>query len=206
HRVIESSVVRVGLSEIGYAFPAPTGIVDYDLRNPGYGARHSTLIAEAGPFGARGLSIDASLPLIGQQLQLPMGARYKISTKGAIPGYTQRTANFGLAPAWAPDDQLTFRAFFDWQQISHAKTLPVVLTAADFLPPRFVHRYLGQDWAENRSLSENYGGIVHAELSERWSLTAGVFRSILDSPVSYADLYADTQPSGRAEHFVVSNP
>ena len=28
-RVIESSAIRVGLTEIGYAFPAPTGIVDY---------------------------------------------------------------------------------------------------------------------------------------------------------------------------------
>ena len=33
NRVIEGSSIRVGISEIGYAFPAPTGIVDYALRH-----------------------------------------------------------------------------------------------------------------------------------------------------------------------------
>src|SRR6266850_511438 len=33
-RVIDGSTIRVGVSEVGYAFPAPTGIVDYGLRRP----------------------------------------------------------------------------------------------------------------------------------------------------------------------------
>ena len=37
NRVVEGSTIRVGVSEIGYAFPAPTGIVDYDLRHAGNG-------------------------------------------------------------------------------------------------------------------------------------------------------------------------
>ena len=39
NRVIEGSAIRVGITEIGYAFPAPTGIVDYALRRPGDGMR-----------------------------------------------------------------------------------------------------------------------------------------------------------------------
>src|SRR3984957_2587486 len=35
NRVVEGSAVHVGVSAIGYAFPAPTGIVDYDLRHTG---------------------------------------------------------------------------------------------------------------------------------------------------------------------------
>lgn len=34
-RVIEGSIIRVGMSVVSYAFPAPTGIVDYDLRHAG---------------------------------------------------------------------------------------------------------------------------------------------------------------------------
>jgi hypothetical protein len=30
NRVVEGSMVHVGISEIGYAFPAPTGVGDYD--------------------------------------------------------------------------------------------------------------------------------------------------------------------------------
>ncbi len=37
NRVVEGSTIRIGISEVGYAFPAPTGIVDYDLRHTGNG-------------------------------------------------------------------------------------------------------------------------------------------------------------------------
>src|SRR6202046_3921535 len=50
NRVIEGSTIRVGISEIGYAFPAPTGIVDYDLRHATDGKPTATIIAESGPF------------------------------------------------------------------------------------------------------------------------------------------------------------
>src|SRR5579872_7432922 len=52
NRVIEGSTIRVGVSEIGYAFPAPTGIVDYELRHTGDGTAAATLIANVGPFDA----------------------------------------------------------------------------------------------------------------------------------------------------------
>ena len=45
NRVVEGSTIRIGVSEIGYAFPAPTGIVDYNLRNPGNGTPTATVVA-----------------------------------------------------------------------------------------------------------------------------------------------------------------
>src|SRR6202030_2979853 len=103
NRVVEGSTVRIGVSEIGYAFPAPTGIVDYDLRNPGTGTPAATVVASAGPFQARGLSIDGILPL-NSRLQLPMGASYQISTQtpfgGPNPGYTTTIVNVGATPQW----------------------------------------------------------------------------------------------------------
>src|ERR1700722_12604484 len=48
--VIEGSAIRIGVSEIGYAFPAPTGIVDYELRRSGNGTPTATIVASAGPF------------------------------------------------------------------------------------------------------------------------------------------------------------
>src|SRR6185437_9144304 len=68
NRVIEGSTIRVGVSEIGYAFPAPTGIVDFQLRHPGDGTPSATVIANAGPYEARGISIDGSVPLAGREL------------------------------------------------------------------------------------------------------------------------------------------
>src|SRR5580704_12533966 len=81
NRVVEGSTIRIGVSEIGYAFPAPTGIVDYDMRHPGNGTPSAAVVASAGPYQARGLSIDGDLPVIRSEVQLPMGASYQTSTQ-----------------------------------------------------------------------------------------------------------------------------
>src|ERR1700678_2941027 len=84
NRVVEGSTIRVGVTEIGYAFPAPTGIVDYDLRHVGDGKTSASLVATVGPFDARGVSADAILPLLGTELQLPIGASYQISAQSPV--------------------------------------------------------------------------------------------------------------------------
>jgi hypothetical protein len=60
-------------------FPAPTGIVDYDLRHAGNGAASATVVASAGPFQARGLSIDANMPVISGELQVPTGLSHHVT-------------------------------------------------------------------------------------------------------------------------------
>jgi iron complex outermembrane receptor protein len=81
-----------------------------------------------------------------------------------------------------------------------------MFTAGDYLPPDTPRGYYGQNWAEGRSLSENYGGIVTAKLNPQWSLAAGIFRSVADNPVSYVDLYLNTQPNASADQVIVGNP
>jgi iron complex outermembrane recepter protein len=209
NRVIEGSTIRVGVSEIGYAFPAPTGIVDYNLRHPGDGTPSATIIANAGPYDARGVSIDGSVPLIGKELLLPIGVSSQVSTQtpyGPYPGYTSTLTSVGATPQWSPNDRVTVRALFDWQETRDATTFPLFFTAGDFLPPPIPRGYLGQDWARGRSLTENLGALVTAQLSRDWSLAAGLFRSTADNPVSFADLYTDIQPDGRSEHLVVGYP
>jgi iron complex outermembrane recepter protein len=211
NRVIESSTIRVGINEIDYAFPAPTGIVDYDLRHATDAKPTATVIAQAGPFGVRSASVDGSLPIIGKELQLPIGLAVQTggpptSGTGPEPDYTANIVNFGATPQWSPNDRVTVRGLFDWQNITHQDTLPTVFTAGNYLPPHVAHAFLGQDWARGRSLSENYGGTLVARLSTHWSLSAGLFRSIADNPESFADLYVNTQPNGQADHQLVSSP
>jgi iron complex outermembrane receptor protein len=168
------------------------------------------VVASAGPFQAKGLRVDGNVPLISNEFQLPIGVSLQTSTNTPVgwsnPGYTSTVANVGATPQWKPNDRLTFRGILDWAQTTHAKTLPFVFTAGDYLPPDTPRGYYGQDWAERRSLAENYGGIVTARLATHWSLAVGVFRSIADAPVSFEDLYLNTLPNGSAEHFVVGNP
>jgi iron complex outermembrane receptor protein len=209
NRVIEGSTIRVGVSEIGYAFPAPTGIADYNLRRTGDGTPSATIIANAGPYEGRGLSIDGSVPLIGNELLVPIGVSSQVSSQtpyGPYPGYTSTLTSAGATPQWSPNDRVTIRGLFDWQETRDAKTFPLFFTASDFLPPPIARSYLGQNWAQGRSLTENLGALLTAHLSREWSLSAGVFRSTADSPISFADFYTDIQPNGRSEHLVVGYP
>lgn len=202
-RVIAGSRIRVGLGAIDYPFPAPTGIVDYSLQNADANAPRATVIASAGPHETRGISIDGTLPLIPDQFEVPIGAGYSIHADQ--PGYTERIASLGVAPQWRRDDHFKVRAFFDWEQTRDSRTIPYVFTQGDYMPSRAAD-YFGQRWAEDERLTKNYGGMLEGTLTERWSLAAGLFRSTNDSPVSYADLYTNTQRSGLAEHVIVANP
>jgi len=209
NRVIEGSAIKVGITEIGYAFPAPTGIVDYELRHPGNGTPSATVIASVGPYDAWGISVDGALPLAGDKLILPIGVSTQVSTQTPYenyPNYTSRQTSAGATPQWSPNDKVTVRGLFDWQDVRHAKTFPEFFSAGDFLPPAIGLGYLGQDWAQGRSQTENLGGLVVAQLSRAWSLNAGVFHSMADNPVSFADLYTAIQPNGRSEHLVVGFP
>ena len=209
NRVIEGSTTRVGISEIGYAFPAPTGIIDYDLRHPGDGTPGATIIANVGPYDAWGVSVDGTVPLAGKELILPIGVATQVSTQTpseSYTGYTSRVTSIGATPQWSPNDRVTVRGLFDWQETRDATTFPQYFTAGDFLPPTIPQRYLGQNWAQGRSLTENLGALVAAQLSRTWSLNAGIFRSSADNPVSFADFYTAVQPNGESEHLLVGYP
>jgi iron complex outermembrane recepter protein len=210
NRVIEDSTIRVGVTEIGYAFPAPTGIVDYDLRHAGGDTPSATIIANVGPYEARGVSIDGSLPLLGNELVLPIGVSTQVSTQtgsfGNYPGYTSNVTSLGATPLWSPNDKITVRAIVDWQRTSDAKTFPLYFPAGDFLPTPITNGYRGQNWAEGRNVTMNLGGIVSAQLTHAWLLKAGVFRSTNDYPVSFADQYTNIQPNGQSAHVVVGYP
>jgi len=209
NRIVEGSVIRVGVSEIGYAFPAPTGIVDYDLRRVGGDAPTATVITNVGPYDAWGVSVDGSAPVMGDALVFPFGAGVQVSTLtpyGPYPGYTSSVVSAGATPQWSPNGKITIRGIFDWQQTTAAKTFPLFYTAGDFRPPAISNGYRGENWANGRNETLNLGGIISAKLTEVWSLKAGVFRSTNDAPVSFADLYTDVQPNGQSEHVIVGYP
>lgn len=208
-RVVEGSTIHVGVGEIGYPFPAPTGIADYNLRAVGGDKPTATVIASAGPYEAWGVSIDGSIPLIGNQLVLPIGISTKVSTQSSedgafYPGMTSRVTSIGATPQWTPNSHLTVRALIDWQQTSGAKTLPEFFAAGDFLPPLITKGFVAQNWARGRNTTMNLGGLVTAQLSKNWLLRTGVFRSTNKNPLAFADIYTNIQPDGQSDHLVVA--
>lgn len=204
NRVIEGSTIHVGMSDTGYLFPAPTGIVDYTLRNGRESSPGSTLMVYAGPFESTAANLDATASAPGQQIVVALGAGAALQAND--PGYTSRVYSLGAVPKWTPNERVTVRALIDWQQIGDERTEPWVFPTGDFMPPRTGGGYWGQDWTRTRTSILNYGAMVDAELSQRWSFAAGIFRSIADSPVSYSDLYVNARLNGSADHLVVGYP
>jgi iron complex outermembrane recepter protein len=207
NRVVEGSTIRVGIAEIGYPFPSPTGIVDYDLRHAGDGTPTASVVLSDGPYQSRGGSVDGNLPIIGTTLQLPIGAGFQLSTGNSQgnDGYTSKYTSFGAIPQWTPTENITLRAFIDYQSLTSQRTLPNVFPDGDVIPPLLEH-YVGQDWAQGHLWTENYGAMLTARLNKHWTLSASGFRSVVDTPVSFSDLYFNTTRTGLSDHQVVSYP
>src|SRR5215472_10731239 len=63
-RLVLDTRIRVGPAAAGFPFPSPTGIVDFTLRSP-LGAAGVSPTLYVGPFGTRGVDVDAHVPLAG---------------------------------------------------------------------------------------------------------------------------------------------
>src|SRR5215469_10322386 len=79
-RVVRGYAVHVGVSAQGYLLPAPTGVVDYQLRVPGNQALASVLLGYA-TYGVAYQETDVQLPLIHDVLSVGGGVGY---TRNAI--------------------------------------------------------------------------------------------------------------------------
>ena len=202
--VLDGSVIRVGPSAQGYLFPAPTGIVDYQLRDPGETAG-LTAILSAGPFETRSVDLDARLPVPALDLAVPVGASYR--DIAYLPGSTSNDIELGAAPRWTPTDRLSVRLIADARWVRHDRAPPLIYTAGPYAPPPIPARAFSQDWAAGSTLGTNVGLTTHVRLDDGWKLSLGVFRSVfVDHSSSYAEFYLNALPTGRADHEVIGAP
>jgi iron complex outermembrane recepter protein len=91
-RIRRSTTVRVGISALGFPFPAPTGIVDYSFRTPG---REVSLGLAVGTdsYGATFVEADGVVPFAGDQLAIGVGgAGYYNSYYNGTRGYYHNAA------------------------------------------------------------------------------------------------------------------
>lgn len=195
-RLVDSSTVHVGISAQGYPFPAPTGIADYSLRKPGADPLTSVVL-RYGPFGpAVDAELDLQRPLIGDALALAAGASltFDRTNFAATPNYFQAA----IIPVWKPAKGVEIIPFWSTIRSWSQEAQTIVFTDGDHLPPEVERgRYIGQPWAKGDAVSYNYGLIVKAPLAG-FDLKAGVFRSIFEGGLGFADILLDVAPTGQA--------
>jgi iron complex outermembrane recepter protein len=146
-RLVETVAIRVGIAAQSYPFPAPTGIVDYELRGVG-DDRVVSAVLSYGPFGALGAEVDAQLPIAREQFGTAVGGG--VYDEAYEWGGDSRTATFALVPYWRPSERFELRPFFSAITFDEEEPLPLMATQGGLLPPEIRrNRYFGQEWAQS---------------------------------------------------------
>lgn len=203
-RLVERSTVRIGLSALGYPFPAPTGIVDYKLR--GVGERPLvSVVAGSYAYGAPTLEVDAQLPLAGKRLGVAVGA--SIANEEYYDGSSARYMRAAVIPRWQPAEGVEIIPFWSATWGRDEEAPPIIGTAGAFAPPQVARRhYFGQDWTAKDTNATNYGLIAKARIGRDWSIVAGAFRSTLAFKRNFANRFLGTMPDGTTREQIIADP
>ena len=202
-RVRAGSRIRVGIAALDYPFPAPSGIVDYQLR-PSGGTFVASLALLRQNYGGRNVEVDLSGPIIPDRLSLAGGITRNHSEMADGSQFTNYAV--GVIP------RLKFKggevAMIASHVIQRDATSRVVITAPSaFLPPIPEPRnYLGQDWARASIDNTNLGVMTRAELGGGWSFRGGAFQSQVLRRRSFSEIFVVSDPLGTARHSVVADP
>ena len=155
----------------------------------------ATIIANVGPYEARGVSIDGSLPLIGKQLVLPIGVSTQLSARTPSYGPILDTHRGRRVQARRPCGRRTRRSpcarLSTGSKPAAQETFPLFFTAGNFLPPPFPKIIWARIGPKARNVTLNLGGLISAQLTNVWLLKTAVFRSTNSNPISFADQYTD---------------
>ena len=198
--VVRGTTVRLGLTAFGYPFPAPTGIVDTDLRRTGSDPVASVRLS-SGEYLGPDMVADAAIPVsdkFGVNVALGMFDDQYVS------GASAWFVSYGSVARWRPAEGVELTGFFARYDYGDEEQSPTLYTSGSFLPPKVERRrFYGQQWADWRGHSQNYGGLAKVNLGE-WQLAAGLFNSRFTRD-DFASLYFDgVDRSGRGRLVVVS--
>ncbi len=203
-RLQESSRIRVGIAGQGYAFPAPTGVVDYLLRKPGDTVQLTSL-TNVSNHGAVTLELDGAAPLMGDELSI--GAGIGLNRNIFVAGGSNYEHNEGVTARWRPASGFEIMPFWSRSDVYVGKSWPSYIPNGSFLPEPFPNgRFTGPDWALNRRFLVNYGSIVRAQLPAGLNLNIGLFRSEERKIAQYYTLLTNLDRQGVGDMMIYSDP
>jgi iron complex outermembrane receptor protein len=203
-RVVRGYAVHVGVAAQGYLLPAPTGVVDYQLRIPGNEALTSVLLGYA-TYGVAYEETDVQLPLIRDVLSMGGGVGYtrNLIYQGAA---NSDDWNFGWTARWQPTENLEITPF--WDYIDHREYGE---KAEVFIDDSGYPRYHSQQpaalpWTGFHMLSSQFGTVARLRFGEGWQLAAGVFRSLENIKTGYFTLLENVGSGGVGDFSITDLP
>ena len=203
-RLRRSTSIKVGLSAQGYAFPAPTGVVDYALRRPGASPLLSATLS-VNSFASASLELDGELPIDGDRLTI--GGGIGLYANRFYNRTTSRQDVEGLSVRWRAAPDVEILSFYGRSYIDDDEIGPYLSPAGDYLPPRVRRdRFYGPKWADYSGFAEAYGVVATAALAPDWRLDLGLFNSASGAVEDIFTFIDDITPDGRARFVAFSDP
>lgn len=203
-RIVEGSVLHVGLSAQSYPLAAPTGVVDYQLRLPGQ-TQVTSISVGAGPYDVGFVEVDAQFPA-AKSLSVGVGASIDFNPDFNFAWHSQ-APSLGAVLRWQPTPTVEVVPFFGWVSYNDTEMHSLVFLGASALPPKFEQRKLpAQSWSDWSDDEFNFGVLGRVDLSRGWTLRAGVFESRMVQQPSYYESLYDAQPDGTAQYYIAAVP
>lgn len=197
--IVRGSTVRLGLTAFGYPLPAPTGIVDLDLRRAGSRPVVSVQV-NSGDYLGTDLVVDAAIPV---SERLGINADLGIYDDEYVNGASAWFVSYGGVARWRPIGAVEVTGFFGRYDYGDEEQAPAIYTAGGALPRRIERRrYFGQEWADWAGHSQNYGGLVKAALG-KWQVAAGLFNSRFTRDEYHSAYYSGVDETGVGRSFVI---
>lgn len=203
-RLADRSTIRVGVAARAYPFPAPTGIVDYHLRTSGSKPALSAAAGfadYAGPY----VEADLQLPIIEDKLGVAVGIGRK---EDEFPdGTSSRNTTVALLGEWHPTAGVRLKSFWTRMDQKDLEAQPVLTVGGPWLPPELpIRKFIGQKWETDARQVTNEGILADVDVGSGWTVRGGLFRSMVFDASSYADIFRNVQPDGRADHVIIADP
>lgn len=189
--------VRVGVNAVRLAYPSPSGVVNYRLREVGP-VNHLRLAAGWRDFGTRVVQSDGSWRDNGLSFAGGLIWRPLFRLNGGNEGNALDVGGIG---AWqiAPGQRLrAFATMFHRRYDGDYAVLP----SESAMPPslRKLHNY-SPSWAESEALSSNFGVLYDARLHD-FTINVAAFRSSFDiDHTDYTLISADGAGNAAATTF-----
>ncbi len=193
-RLVDGNAIRVGAAALRYPFPAPTGLVDYNLTQP-RGDTSYSINAEWGSPNAKGPggSFEFKQPLT-DTFGLSGGVGFRNATR--FEGGHSQFRTWGFTGAWRPRTGTEVLLFLGEFIYRSDEQRPYFYPAATTPLPKIEREVdLTQPWASRNQNLWTSGAIVKTPLLGA-KLEAGLFYSAKDQSSNYADLMRGVSADG----------
>lgn len=201
---LENTTVRVGYNTLATILPGPSGVVDYQLRDPKR-AEPSSLTIGLDYYGQPYSELHLKNRATDDRFSYSLGFG-KVFNVRDLQGGNAGDSTLLAGTARVTLGNVKLQGFFG-EYIYERSAQFRVIPSTDRLPPLMSRgRFLGQDWAREKGQRRIAGLLVDAGLAENFGVGATLVFSQEDPTRTYSQFFSAFASDGTARARVVAIP